>query len=296
MVFNIEKNLKMMKQPELGKKVLALRQRKGLTQSELAEVSNLSLRTIQRIESGEVTPRNYTIKVVFESLDYQSTTNNSSLLQNGFHQFLNKVIELLNLKTNTMQTLSVLSLVIIISVFGIFLKVENANAQKINGWFLAGSSPKSYSINLDNKVFKTNNSSAVLQSKQNNIDGFGTLMQSCSADGFLGKRVKMSGYIKTEDVENWAGMWLRIDAKNSKKSLGFDNMNDRPITGNTNWKKYEIILDVPQESSTLSYGVLLSGTGKVWFDNVQLEIVDTSTETTKYSLTFKKPMNLDFNN
>ena len=54
-----------MEQPELGKKILALRLAKGLTQNELAEKCNISLRTIQRIESADVTPRSYTTKVIF---------------------------------------------------------------------------------------------------------------------------------------------------------------------------------------------------------------------------------------
>ncbi|MFT3739185.1 MAG: helix-turn-helix transcriptional regulator [Breznakibacter sp.] len=58
-----------MKQPNLGKKILELRLAKGLTQGELAEKCNLSLRTIQRIELSEVTPRSYTVKLIFSSLE-----------------------------------------------------------------------------------------------------------------------------------------------------------------------------------------------------------------------------------
>ncbi|WP_158587699.1 helix-turn-helix domain-containing protein [Algoriphagus lacus] len=60
-----------MKQPELGKKISELRKAKGLTQEELVEKCNLNVRTIQRIEAGEVTPRSYTVKALFEALDYQ---------------------------------------------------------------------------------------------------------------------------------------------------------------------------------------------------------------------------------
>ena len=59
------------KQPELGKKISELRKAKGLTQEELVEKCNLNVRTIQRIEAGEVTPRSYTIKALFEALDYK---------------------------------------------------------------------------------------------------------------------------------------------------------------------------------------------------------------------------------
>jgi len=46
-----------MKQPLLGKKISELRKQKGLTQEDLVEKCNITVRTIQRIESGETTPR-----------------------------------------------------------------------------------------------------------------------------------------------------------------------------------------------------------------------------------------------
>jgi len=59
-----------MKQPELGRKIAELRTVKGLTQEELVEKCNISVRTIQRIEAGEVTPRSYTVKTILAALDY----------------------------------------------------------------------------------------------------------------------------------------------------------------------------------------------------------------------------------
>ncbi len=59
-----------MKQPELGKIITNLRNEKGLTQEELVEKCNISVRTIQRIEAGEVTPRSFTIKTILAALDY----------------------------------------------------------------------------------------------------------------------------------------------------------------------------------------------------------------------------------
>src|SRR5688572_5600514 len=59
-----------MKQPELGRKITELRKSKGWTQEELVEKCNVSVRTIQRIESGEVTPRSYTTKTILAALGY----------------------------------------------------------------------------------------------------------------------------------------------------------------------------------------------------------------------------------
>ena len=58
-----------MKQPELGKKINEIRNQKGITQKELSESSNIDIRTIQRIESGEVFPRTSTIKLIAEALE-----------------------------------------------------------------------------------------------------------------------------------------------------------------------------------------------------------------------------------
>tara|TARA_R100000935_G_C2838795_1_gene169782 strand:- start:3357 stop:4166 length:810 start_codon:yes stop_codon:yes gene_type:complete len=57
-----------MKQPELGQRILELRKKKGLTQEELVEQCNINVRTIQRIEAGEVTPRSFTLKTILDAL------------------------------------------------------------------------------------------------------------------------------------------------------------------------------------------------------------------------------------
>jgi len=59
-----------LKQPQLGQMILSLRQEKKFTQEELVERCNLNVRTLQRIEAGEVTPRDYTIKSILTALDY----------------------------------------------------------------------------------------------------------------------------------------------------------------------------------------------------------------------------------
>ncbi len=71
-----------MNQPDLGLKVTELRQQKGLTQEQLAERCEVSPRTIQRIESGEVDPRAYTIHCLGEVLEFdfgEENTGNENL-------------------------------------------------------------------------------------------------------------------------------------------------------------------------------------------------------------------------
>lgn len=60
-----------MEQPLLGKKIIELRKQKGLTQEELVQKCNITVRTIQRIEAGETTPRTFTIKTILNALGYE---------------------------------------------------------------------------------------------------------------------------------------------------------------------------------------------------------------------------------
>ncbi|WP_228527523.1 helix-turn-helix domain-containing protein [Pararhodonellum marinum] len=65
----VKQNVYNMKQPQLGQKIQEWRKAKGLTQEELVERCNINVRTIQRIEAGEVTPRSYTVKAILEVLE-----------------------------------------------------------------------------------------------------------------------------------------------------------------------------------------------------------------------------------
>ena len=71
-----------MNQPDLGLKIAELRQQKGLTQEKLAEYCDISTRTIQRIESGEVEPRSFTRNSLSNILEFDMSkekTENESL-------------------------------------------------------------------------------------------------------------------------------------------------------------------------------------------------------------------------
>lgn len=161
----------------------------------------------------------------------------------------------------------------ILSLVSILLLQFSLQSDIPKYWYLSGSLPGSYKAGIDNTVFRKGNKSILIESLEKNIEGFATVMQTCNARDYLGTTVKMTGYIKSENVASWAGMWLRVDSADTHVSLAFDNMQDRPVTGTSDWTKYEIVLDVPKESGTLNFGVLLSGTGKIWVDNFSFEIV-----------------------
>ena len=170
------------------------------------------------------------------------------------------------------------------------------NAEVPKGWFVAGSHPKEYKMEVDRETRHQGKSSAQLKSIASKPGGFGTLMQMFAADSFHGQRVRMSGYVRSDKVEDWAGLWMRIDGAKGEP-LGFDNMQDRAIKNTTDWVKYEIVLDVPAEAKDIAFGLLLSGSGTAWMDDLKFEVVGKDVPVTgkgSGKTASKGPANLNF--
>lgn len=226
-------------------------------------------------------------------------------LRNTYCQTKKRIVMMNREKTKSQKRWYALFLVPVVAVllmsFGNRSEAPSqAAANEVpEGWVVAGTAPQDYQVSVLPEKREGNNV-VLLESVANpNPSKFGTLSQYCSADQYLGKRVRMTGYLKSENVKNWAGMWFRVDdSKQKDLSLSFDNMSDRPIKNTTDWKKYEIVLDVPQQAGAMAFGVLLEGSGKVWISGISFEVVDQSVPTTNMvkerAALPQGPVNLDF--
>jgi RNA polymerase sigma factor (sigma-70 family) len=88
----------------------------------------------------------------------------------------------------------------------------------------------------------------------------------------LGKRVRIGGWIKTKDVTAWAGATLEILNKDGH-IFADDDDTDRPIRGTTDWQVITFVADIPNEPCALYFAPTLNGTGEVWFDDFELDVV-----------------------
>jgi hypothetical protein len=184
------------------------------------------------------------------------------------------------------MTKSILATALLIAASGVLLSLDLPSP-----WIKRGSHPDKYEMGIAKGAGQNSSNAATIRSIEKNIDGFGTLMQNILPGKYSGKRVRMSGFMKSTDVAEWAGFWMRVDRVNtalegdsiSASTLSFDNMEDRAIKGTTDWKKYQVVLDVPANATRIAFGALLAGTGQIWFDNVKFEIVDKSIPATQAS-------------
>lgn len=197
----------------------------------------------------------------------------------------------------------ILLLSLLLITLGLSAKLLTDNAIP-EGWHISGSAPENYIFGIDTAHKVDGAKSAIVVSKPNIDDsnsGFGTLMQTINAKGYLGQRVKLTVYLKSELSSGSASAWFRVDGmiNGEQKTFSMDNMRNRRLQDTSDWTEYNLVLDVTESAVDLNYGVMLLGTGKVWFDKLSINIVDDNTPlTTTYAPTIivNEARNLSFEN
>lgn len=168
------------------------------------------------------------------------------------------------------------------------------------GWTAGGSRPDEYQMGIDEGAGRNGKNAATIRSKKKETTGFGSLFQTIASDKYKGKRVRFTVFVKTKNVSNWAGPWMSVHGelsspltgKTERRALTHFNMFRRGISGDTDFTKYDVVLDVPDSSVDIAYGVELHGPGQVWFDGVNFETVGN--EVPVSNPLPSDPSNLDF--
>jgi len=127
-----------MEKQDFREKLIEVRKAQGLTQEDVAEKCKINVRTIQRIESGVVKPRAFTVKIISDALgfDFFETSDTGKEvdkvnLDSNFDEratILWFAKDLFNLKTNTMRKVSILFALLIL-VLGLFIIPSRIIAQ-----------------------------------------------------------------------------------------------------------------------------------------------------------------------
>ncbi len=89
---------------------------------------------------------------------------------------------------------------------------------------------------------------------------------------FPGKTVELRGYLRTVDVKGTAGLLVREDDDGgSGVPLAFATMEkNRPVSGTAGWTEYSIALPIDSNATRLWVGVILSGTGTLWAEDLSV--------------------------
>ena len=106
-----------------------------------------------------------------------------------------------------------------------------------------GQDASEYVAEVDHEVTHGGRASMSMRSIVAKPGTFRSVTQFVKADAYRGKRVRFAGYLKTRDVTDWCGLWLRVDGPS--QMLAFDNMHSLALKGTNDWTRYEVVLDVP---------------------------------------------------
>lgn len=214
-------------------KLIEVRKAKGLTQQEVAEKCKITVRTIQRIESGTVIPRAFTIKVIGEALgfdffeasntEYEAFTENQNSNLKG-HKVLWYLKDLFNLKTNTMKKVSILSsLLLIIGLLFAFIidtKAQSENQKNLKSLTIQ--------LNEDNSIKRieaafTNNLTAdSLENIKNELQNRGITVNYKILEFDLNKHLlKINCEVNCNDGYNGSFLIGMLNAENKNKRFGF---------------------------------------------------------------------------
>jgi len=113
----------------IGKRIKEIRIKRGLSQENLAESAKINLRTIQRIENNETTPRGNTLKLIFDVLDIEIIERETTKINQKKTKIDNYLIWSLFLTL----LIIICSFIEWIRVFKMFRKGERVYTT-LNGW------------------------------------------------------------------------------------------------------------------------------------------------------------------
>ncbi|HEY1922546.1 MAG TPA: sigma-70 family RNA polymerase sigma factor [Tepidisphaeraceae bacterium] len=92
-------------------------------------------------------------------------------------------------------------------------------------------------------------------------------------DKIRGKRIRVSGWIKTKNVRECAGLEMLAYSAGGELLTADEMVCVRPIHGTTDWRQYEMVQDIPQDATKIYVASVLFCSGEIWTDDFQVEVV-----------------------
>jgi hypothetical protein len=139
---------------------------------------------------------------------------------------------------------------------------------------------------------RSGRSSAFLRVYEVSSAGMMTLRQTIKADDYRGKQLRFSGEVKTEQVEQQAGLYVRTNAiywKRTQEGIGVELLDDSSVQGNRadekvrpqhlvqgtqDWMRCEATVPVAKDALFIRFGLILYGKGQIWLRDARLEVIE----------------------
>jgi hypothetical protein len=107
----------------------------------------------------------------------------------------------------------------------------------------------------------------------------GTVTQTFNCVQWRDKRVRFSADIKCKNVGDWCGLMMWVKGAGAQ-TLAFTTMYDIGLSGDSDWQKWSVVLDVPPIGCRIIVGATLHGNGEALFSNLSFSEADQDEATT----------------
>jgi hypothetical protein len=158
------------------------------------------------------------------------------------------------------------------------------DAAKKLGWILSGGGAKGgdFCVSPDDAATRSGRTPARLKKRPHgNSFAYGTLMKEVDAAPYLGKRVRVSIDVRTDEAKGRRDIWARVQSKSSPGDGAGLGGAWVTLDETSDFATRSIVLDVPLNATRLEYGVGLGGSGAAWLDNDSVTVVDPSVPLTE---------------
>lgn len=183
----------------------------------------------------------------------------------------------------------------------------------LHGWMIFGYpvNPKAYEIHFDpSTTFNGKNSLAITlhDAEPAQQESFiKERMLSVTHEGFLaagyrGQRLQMTTYVKAEDVKranfHLAIIGPNVEPNNVRTTQHMTSTHLHPVEGSSDWTRYELVIDVPENANSIQVSFSMEGHGKIWLDSIRFAAVDKTVPLTGTRVIppLREAENLNFTN
>jgi hypothetical protein len=135
----------------------------------------------------------------------------------------------------------------------------------LTGW---ATSPPNSAV-ADDTIVRTGYWSARLERTATSPDEFSGLSKNIPLD-VAGKTIVLRGFLRTDNVTGFVSLWIRQDG--SSPNLAFATTQGRGVKGTNDWHEHTVTLPLHADARQLVFGVLISGSGKAWVDDLALMV------------------------
>jgi RNA polymerase sigma factor (sigma-70 family) len=131
---------------------------------------------------------------------------------------------------------------------------------------------------VDADVKRGDHNVAAIKSLRNVPITAAVLMMKLPVEAYRGKRIRFSAYLKSEAIDYAGTMSMQV-YRPDQNLYAHDEMDGHELVGTRDWKKFDIVSDVPMDAVAITVRTMLFGNGTLWADDLELAVVGNDVPT-----------------